>query len=128
MLPLNEKAQLILQAQKDVLNGGVVLTPASVVTQIKTQLNNEINIAKGLTGTAIIPINSNSHDNEKIRTRRNNQRARQKTYRHNHRRLQVWVASNLTAITATYEAKIVVIIAARLPKVPNGTTPRKKSS
>ena len=93
------------------------MTPASVVTQIKTQLNNEINIVKGLTGKAIIPINSNSNDNEKIRTRRNNQRARQKTYRHNHRRLQVWVASNLTAITATYEAKIVVIIAARLPKV-----------
>ena len=40
-------------------------------------------------------------------------------------RLQVWVASNLTVITATYEAQIAAIIAARPPNVPNGTTPRK---
>ena len=61
------------------LNGGGILIPVSIVTQLKTQLNHEIDIDEGLTGTAIIPIDSSSTESERVRTRRNNQRARQKT-------------------------------------------------
>lgn len=111
--PTEFKAQVIEQVQIDILNGGGVFVPESVVIAIRNQVKNTQDIFTGLTGDAIVEVLGTDSVSTKVRKRRNNNRARQRQYRNTHERYQLWVAPDLEALTAQFKLDVRAIIEAR---------------
>lgn len=104
------REQIQREVEANLLNGGGGFISSDAVARIKKQVEEKMLQVRGLAGGAIVPIlGTDTADLKKMKRRANN-RAYQREYRANKRRLQLWVDDDMQSAVTEFEAKIKTIL------------------
>ena len=107
----NFKAELVAAVESDIIYGTERIISAPMLATLRQKVVNSSDTAflalKG--GSLPLPIANNTTNRDKLIIRRINNRARQKQYRINHPRLQVWVTPENQALVDAFYAQLLAL-------------------